>query len=100
MKVYAVLSPGIITAEPPESRAEPPAGCALTGVGALAEMEEGRLMGIVTERDLVHAIAEGQSSRITPVPAYLIAEPAAVEAGDDIAGAALEMLDLASPTCR
>ncbi len=94
MKVHAMLSPGVITAEPLESLADAAGRMRETKVGALAVLDAGKLVGILTERDLVDAMAEGLSPRVTPVSAYMTPEPTTVDADDECADAALTMLEL------
>ena len=94
MKVQAMLSPGVITAEPLESLADAAGRMRDTKVGALAVMDGEKLVGILTERDLVDAMAEGLSPRVTPVSAYMTPEPTTVDADDECADAALTMLEI------
>lgn len=94
MKVQAMVSPGVITAEPMESLADAAGRMRETKVGALAVMDRGRLIGILTERDLVDALADGLSPRVTHVSAYMTPEPTVIDADDECADAALTMLEL------
>ena len=94
MKVHAMLSPGVITAEPLESLTDAASRMRESKVGALAVLDAGKLVGILTERDLVDALAEGLSPRVTPVSAYMTPEPTTVDADDECSDAALTMLEL------
>lgn len=94
MKVHAMLSPGVISAEPSESLADAARRMRESQVGALAVIDGGRLVGILTERDLVDAMAEGLSPRVTSVAAYMTPEPVTVDSDDDCSDAALTMLEL------
>ena len=63
------------------------------GIGALAVVDDGgRLLGIVTERDLLHAMADGRAPGSTPVAGYMSRPPVAVEPEADCAAAARLMV--------
>lgn len=48
---------------------------AANGVGALAVVENGRLRGIITERDVVKACAEGADLELAAVSEWMTADP-------------------------
>ena len=60
----------------------------------VAVMSEGRLVGIITERDLVRAIAEGVEPQQAKADVVMTADPATVEADEDVATVAVKMMRL------
>ncbi|HEY6706677.1 MAG TPA: CBS domain-containing protein [Actinomycetota bacterium] len=63
-------------------------------VGALPVFEGQRLVGIITERDLTAALAEGADPTTTPVSEYMTPAPEVLQPDSDIADAAQVMLQL------
>jgi CBS domain-containing protein len=63
-------------------------------VGALPVLEGQRLVGIVTERDLTAALAEGADPAITPVSDYMTPAPKVLRPDSELADAANVMLEL------
>ena len=63
------------------------------GVGALLVMEDEELVGIITERDLLRAMAEGLAPRVTPVSAFMSPTPVTAGPDDDVATAARLMVE-------
>src|SRR5712671_6185639 len=61
---------------------------------SVAVMSEGRLLGIITERDLVRAIADGIDPQQTRADVVMSADPATVTADDDVAMVAVKMMNL------
>jgi len=57
-------------------------------VGAIAIVETGRMIGIVTERDIVRAVGDGRDPRATTAGACMTAQPMTVRPGDSLASAA------------
>jgi CBS domain-containing protein len=57
-------------------------------------MSEGRLQGIITERDLVRAIADGLDPQQARADVVMTADPATVEADEDVAMVAVKMTRL------
>jgi CBS domain-containing protein len=62
-------------------------------VGGLAVMEAGRLIGILTERDLLHALADGLNPRTTTVAACMTVGPRTIEPGAPAEEAAGRMIE-------
>ncbi len=63
-------------------------------IGALPVYQQHRLVGIVTERDLVAALAEGADPATTRVVDYMTDRPVTVAPDDDLAVAAHRMAEL------
>lgn len=61
---------------------------------SVAVISEGRLVGIITERDLVRAIADGVDPEKARADLVMSANPATVEADDDVAVVAVKMMRL------
>ena len=59
-----------------------------------AVMSEGRLVGIITERDLVRAIADGVDPQQVRADVDMTADPATVDADEDVAVVAVKMMRL------
>jgi CBS domain-containing protein len=62
--------------------------------GSAAVMSGGRLVGIITERDLVQAIADGVDPRETTAGLFMSADPATASPADDVAVVAMRMIAL------
>jgi len=61
---------------------------------SVAVMSDGALVGIITERDLVRAIADGVNPRQTAASVIMTADPATVTADEDVSVVALKMMSL------
>jgi predicted transcriptional regulator len=62
-------------------------------VGALAVLRQRSLVGVITEADLVCAMAEGSSATTTVVEEYMTADPITVAVADDAGLAARRMVE-------
>ena len=62
-------------------------------VGSVVVMLGGRFSGILTERDLIRAIAEGIDPRVATAAEYMTAEPAAVHLDADVHEVASTMFE-------
>jgi CBS domain-containing protein len=63
-------------------------------VGALPVFEGQRLVGIITERDLIAAMAEGADASTTPVSDYMTPAPEVLGPDRELSDAAQVMLEL------
>jgi CBS domain-containing protein len=63
-------------------------------VGALLVVEAGQLVGIISERDLLVAVAEGLSTDVTPVSRFMRRAPATIGPDADASAAAATMIEL------
>jgi CBS domain-containing protein len=57
-------------------------------------MTEKRLLGIITERDLVRAIADGVDPKQVRADVFMSADPATVTADEDVSVVAVKMMAL------
>jgi CBS domain-containing protein len=61
---------------------------------SVAVLVDGRLVGIVTERDLVRAIADGLNPKEATAEVVMSANPATVGEEEDVAVVAMKMMQL------
>jgi CBS domain-containing protein len=94
MKVSEVPPGRLISVEPKTSLAQVAKKMRVDDGDAVAVMSEGRLLGIITERDLVKAIADGIDPQQTQADIVMTADPATVAADEEVAVVALKMMSL------
>ena len=61
---------------------------------SVAVMSEGALVGIITERDLVRAIADGVNPKQATAALIMTSDPATVSADEDVNVVAVKMMSL------
>jgi CBS domain-containing protein len=61
---------------------------------SVAVMTDKRLLGIITERDLVRAIADGVDPKQVRADVFMSADPATVTADEDVSVVAVKMMAL------
>jgi CBS domain-containing protein len=83
----------LITTEPDETLVDVAGRMHFYQIGALPVYQQHRLVGIVTERDLVAALTEGADPATTIVAEYMIEGPVTA-APDDLVVAARRMAEL------
>jgi CBS domain-containing protein len=93
MKVATLYSPDVITAEVTDTLFEAARKMARNHVGALAVMDEGALVGVISEADLVTAIAEEASLELTSVDDFMTEDAITVTPTDDAGVAARRMVE-------
>jgi CBS domain-containing protein len=93
MKVESLCSNNLITAEVTDTLFEAAQKMARNHVGALAVLDEGTLVGVLSEADLVAAVAEEASLEVTAVDEYMTADAITVVPGDDAGIAAQRMVE-------
>ncbi len=94
MKV-SELPPGRLIAVGPKARlAEVARRMRIDDSDSVAVMSDGRLLGIITERDLVRAIADGVNPAQTAADVIMSADPATVRADEDVDVVAVKMMRL------
>lgn len=94
MKVGALYRPEVVSADPDENLGDAAGRMQYQEIGSLAVLEHGRLIGILTERDLGRALAEGVDPFETPVRSYMTEEPITVTLDTEAGKAAATMLEL------
>jgi CBS domain-containing protein len=62
--------------------------------GSAAVLRDGKLAGIITERDLVQAIADGVDPRATSAGLFMSPDPITANPHDDVALTAMRMIAL------
>ena len=89
------LPPGRLLAVDPETHLEEVARkMRLEDSDSVAVMSEARLVGIITERDLVRAIADGVNPKKATAGMIMTPNPATVSADEDVNVVALRMVRL------
>ena len=89
------LPPGpLLSVEPETALAEVARQMRTGDSDSVAVMSQGRLVGIITERDLVRAIADGIDPHEMRADALMTADPATVDADEDVAMVAVKMMRL------
>jgi CBS domain-containing protein len=89
------LPPGhLLSVDPQTTVAEVARRMRTDDSDSVAVMSEGRLVGIITERDLVRAIADGLDPQHATADVVMTADPATVDADEDAAVVAVKMMRL------
>jgi len=89
------LPPGrLISVEPSASLAEVARRMRIDDADSVAVMSNGKLVGIITERDLVRAIADGVDPRQAGADLVMTADPSTVDADEEVAVVAMKMMRL------
>jgi CBS domain-containing protein len=94
MRVSDLAVNPLLAVEPETSLADVARRMRLEDCGSAAVMQQGRLLGIVTERDLVQAIADGIDPQATTAGRFMSADPTTASPGDDVAVVAMRMIAL------
>jgi len=94
VKVRDVPPGRLLSVDPQTSVAEVAKRMRVGDADSAAVMSAGRLLGIITERDLVRAIADGINPQQTRADVIMSADPATVTADDDVAMVAVKMMNL------
>jgi CBS domain-containing protein len=93
MKIRELYHRGVLTAYPDETVTTVAGRMQQEAVGSLAVIEEGRLVGIVTERDLVRAASDGADPLGTRVGAYVTHGVAVADADEEASRVVRRMLN-------
>jgi CBS domain-containing protein len=89
------LPPGrLLSVGPQATLAEVAREMRLHDSDSVAVMSDGRLIGIITERDLVRAIADGVNPKQATAGVVMTADPATVSADEDVNVVAVKMIRL------
>jgi CBS domain-containing protein len=92
VKVRAACSSVVVTADANQTIAEGASMMAFEEIGSVVVFEDGVFVGIVTERDLVRALADGADPDGTGLRDYMTRDPIVVEPDDDIEHAIEQMV--------
>jgi CBS domain-containing protein len=90
--VYDLMAKSIVSGDPRQSLVEAAAQMRANHISALAILEGKAIVGIVTERDLMSAIADGRDPAATHVSQYMTHSPRTIEADKLAAEAATIMV--------
>ena len=89
------LPPGpLLSVEPETPLAQVARQMRTADSDCVAVMFEGRLAGIITERDLVRAIADGIDPQEVRADVVMTADPATVDADEEVSMVAVKMMRL------
>ena len=91
--IREVMTAELIMVEPPTSVAAAVTDMGIQGVGAALVMEQGRLEGIFTERDLVRALSHDIGASSQPVTQWMTPNPVTVGPETSVERALEIMLD-------
>jgi len=94
VKVRDVPPGRLLSVEPQTNLADVAKRMRREDADSVAVMSEGQLLGIITERDLVRAIADGVDPQQAKADVIMSADPATVTADEEVAVVALKMLRL------
>ena len=94
MKVKDVPPGRLLSVDPQTTVAEVARLMREDDCDAVAVMSKGRMVGIVTEKDLVQAIADGVNPQQAKAEVIMSADPATVGADEDVAVVAVKMMRL------
>ena len=94
MKVRDVPPRRLLAVDPQTSLAEVAKRMRQEDADSAAVMSGSRLLGIITERDLVRAIADGVNPQQANAEVIMSADPATVTADEEVAVVAVKMMRL------
>lgn len=94
VKVKDVPPGRLLLVEPQTTVAEVARLMRVDDCDAVAVISEGRLVGIVTEKDLVQAIADGVNPKLAKAEVIMSADPATVGIDEEVAVVAVKMTRL------
>ena len=88
MRLRELMRKEVFEASPDECLADAAARMRDHGIGSLPVMAGEELLGILTDRDLMNAVADGAAAEETRVVSYMSSVPIVAAPGDDTATAA------------
>jgi len=94
LKVREVPPRRLLSVEPQTTLAEVAKRMRQEDADSAAVMSGSRLLGIITERDLVRAIADGLNPQQAKADVIMSADPATVTADEEVAVVAVKMMTL------
>ncbi|HVL90944.1 MAG TPA: CBS domain-containing protein [Actinomycetota bacterium] len=93
MKVDELMSTDLCTVDPEATLAEASTLMGERGVGSAMVIDEGRLVGIVTERDVVRAMSNAHDAPVRPVAEWMTRKPGTATPGTSVKEALQLMVD-------
>jgi CBS domain-containing protein len=87
------MKSALLTVAPEDTLGEAAAKMTEADVGAVVVSDFGRIIGILTERDIMRAVARRTHSSVTRVREWMTADPVTVAPSADAEEAARTMLD-------
>jgi CBS domain-containing protein len=93
MNVRDVYRPRVATCAPSTVLHDVAQRMERTDAGLVVVVDDGRLLGVITERDLVRALAWDANPHATPASAYATTEVVTADLDEDIDTVAVRMLD-------
>lgn len=93
MRVSDLMQPEVWQTYPDESLADAAIRMRDHGVGSLAVVEGETLLGILTERDLLWAMADGAAPHVARVGTYMSAPPVVATPDTDVVAASRLMVE-------
>lgn len=93
MKVADIMTAAALTDEPDDTLAEASAKMWQQQTGSLLVMEGDSLIGIVTERDVLRSVAQGQDPKATSLRDVMTKDPVTISASTTLRGAAEIMFE-------
>jgi len=94
MKVSDLPPDQLLAVDPQTKLSEVARKMRLEDADSVAVMVDDRLAGIITERDLVRAIADGVDPKMATAAVIMTPDPATVTADEDVHVVALKMMSL------
>lgn len=94
MRLESLVRPGVYSVPADVTLQEAAIEMRRLDIGSLAVLDDGRLEGIITERDLVRAIADGLDPRMAPVARYMSGDPLVADPRDGAEEVAARMVTL------
>lgn len=94
MKVRDVYTRSVVSASPGEDLETAASRMDYEGLGCLVVLDRGSLVGILSERDVLHAAAEGRNLQGTVVDEYMTRDVLTVDPEASVEEAAAEMITL------
>ena len=89
--VYELMAKSVVSGDPRQSLFDAAAVMRTNRISALAVLDGEAIVGILTERDLLRAIADGRDPQATHISQYMTHSPRTIEA-DRLAAEAAEIM--------
>ena len=94
MKVRDLPPDRLLSVDPNTKLADVAREMRMNDQDSVAVMDDGMLVGIITERDMVRAIADGVNPKEAAAAVIMTVDPATVTADEDVSVVAVKMMRL------